>query len=379
VKVLPTLPENHYDALLTDPPSSISFMGQAWDSDRGGRAQWVNWLADVMRQALRCLKPGAHGLVWAIPRRSHWTALALEDAGFEVRDCIHHYFRSGFPKSLNVGLAIDAKLQVGKSNSRSLKVANECREGEGRLIPSGRNNGILGDVTGPRLLKNKPTTAQAKEWDGWGTGLKPAIEHWWLVRKPLSEKTVAANVLMWGTGALNIDASRIPLHSYKMDRQSYYQNWEERHESDFFTSMNAKGKRPVPKVPTQDWKAEYNGKPRPADPHPDSRYPSHFIVSEWGLLGEHSGFFHPPIYCPKARGCRGDGNDHPTVKPVELLKYFLTLLCRPGGNVLDCFAGSLSTAVACQELGLNFTGIEEEPRHCEIGTRRLVEGRKKNK
>jgi site-specific DNA-methyltransferase (adenine-specific) len=360
-QVLPLLRANAFDSLVTDPPASIKFMGQAWDSDRGGRRQWVSWLSQVMREAFRVLKPGAHGLIWAIPRRSHWTALALEDAGFEIRDCICHYFLRSLPKSLNVGLAIDAKLQFGKSNSRSLKLANDSREGEGRLIPGGRNNGILGDVTGPRLLKDKPTTDQAKEWGGWGTHLKPAIEYWWLVRKPLGEKTVPENVLKWGTGAMNIDASRIPLHEDKSGGFNRADGSTNYTKTCIFEDSNA---------------AKHE---RPSDPHSDSRYPSHFIVSDWALLGKHTGFFHPPIYCPKPtkkeknKGCEDlpQKNNHKTVKPVALMKYFITLLTRPGGSVLDCFAGSFTTGVAAQELGFGFTGIEENAESVQIGVRRL--------
>jgi site-specific DNA-methyltransferase (adenine-specific) len=399
LQVLPTLPADAFDALVTDPPASIGFMGQAWDGDRGGRRQWVSWLAQVMGEALRVLKPGAHGLVWAIPRRSHWTAWALEDAGFEIRDCLHHYFCQGFPKgTLEVGKAIDKKL----GTKRKVTGRKQIQDIRGR-------NGYAPGKKGKPMMDyeiTEPTSDFAKEWDGWSTGLKPAIEHWWLVRKPL-EGTVVENVLKWGTGALNIDASRIPLHHYKMDRQSYYQSWEERHESDFFTTMNAKA-RPKSQtgwnyqydrkegtvwgevfgkvkgwkgVPQQEWIGGFphwgsekdwkEGNPKPRDPHPDSRYPSHFIVSEWGLLGEHSGFFHPPIYSPKARKCRGEGNYHPTVKPAELMKYFITMLTRPGGSVLDCFAGSFTTGVAAQQLGMDFTGIELDAKYVQIGVRRL--------
>jgi site-specific DNA-methyltransferase (adenine-specific) len=180
--VLPKLQTNTFDSLVVDPPASIGFMGQAWDSDRGGRTRWVSWFAEVMGEAPRVLKPGAHALVWAIPRRSHWTAVGLEDAGFEIRDCLAHYFLNGFPKGLNVGLAIDAQRQWGDCSSRLLKVANESRPGGGRVISQGRNNGILGEVTGPRLKKDTPATPEGREWRGWGTHLKPAIEHWWLVR-----------------------------------------------------------------------------------------------------------------------------------------------------------------------------------------------------
>ncbi|MGL4898614.1 MAG: DNA methyltransferase, partial [Shewanella sp.] len=104
------------DALVTDPPAGISFMGKEWDSHKGGRDQWIAWLTEVMRECMRVLKPGAHGLVWAIPRTSHWTATALENAGFEVRDVITHHFGSGFPKSLDISKAIDKAAGAERKN-----------------------------------------------------------------------------------------------------------------------------------------------------------------------------------------------------------------------------------------------------------------------
>jgi DNA modification methylase len=379
-QVLAILPANTFDAMLIDPPAAISFMGQVWDSDRGGRKQWCAWLAGVMREALRVLKPGAHGLVWAIPRRSSWTALALEDAGFEIRDCIHHYFLTGFPKNMSLDKAIDKKLGydrevIGEICCRDIKGVNGYSPG-GEMKPG------IHQYTAA-------ASPEAKEWDGWGTHLKPAIEHWWLVRKPLGEKTVAENVIKWGTGALNIDASRIPVHQPKnngYDTMSYFRDWDY---GGWNQSYKPKGtynltksatfagnpkKTPFPEGATsvENIGKGYRGQPCPADPHPDTRYPSHFIVSDCELLDHHAGFFHPPIYSPKARKCRGEGNDHPTVKPVVLMKYFATLLTRPGGHVLDCFMGSGTTGVACRELGLAFTGIEQENKFIEIARRRLV-------
>ena len=337
-KVLPTLQADAYDSLITDPPASIGFMGQAWDGDRGGRENWVAWLTAIFRECVRVLKPGAHGLVWAIPRRSHWTALALEDAGFTIRDCIHHYFLTGFPKgSLDVGKAIDKRLGV----KREVVGTKRCMDIRGRhgYHPGRKNPTMTYEYTAP-------ASPEAEQWNGWGTALKPALEHWWLVRKPL-EGTVVDNVLKWGTGALNIGAARIPVYQPK------------RHFAKSATSPEKISKG-------------YRGKPRPADLHPETRYPSHFIVTDWGLLGEHTGFFHPPIYSPKAGKCRGEGNSHPTVKSVELMKHFITLLTRLNGHVLDCFAGSFTTAVACQELGRRFTGIELDPAYVASGVRRLV-------
>jgi DNA modification methylase len=314
-QVLPTLRAASFDSLITDPPASIGFMGQAWDGDRGGRREWCAWLAGIFGECLRVLKPGAHGLVWAIPRRSHWTALALEDAGFEIPDCINHYFLTGFPKSLDVAKAIDKELGVEREVIGSRR-ANDIRDRQ--LV--GSKKSMIYEYTAA-------ASPEAKRWNGWGTHLKPAIEHWWLVRKPLAEKTVAANVRKWGTGALNLAASRI------------------------MTQI---------------------AKSAPPNLFAGTRHPSHFIVSDSELLGAHAGFFHPPIYSPKARPCRGKGNYHPTVKPVELMKYFITLLTQPGGHVLDCFAGSFSLGVAAQLLGFPFTGIELEPAYVEIGMRRLA-------
>src|SRR5216684_1134608 len=107
LQVLKTLDSDSIDALVTDPPAGISFMGKAWDSNKGGREQWISWLSEVMGEVIRVLKPGAHGLVWALPRTSHWTATALENAGFEIRDVVTHLFGTGFPKSLDVAKAID--------------------------------------------------------------------------------------------------------------------------------------------------------------------------------------------------------------------------------------------------------------------------------
>lgn len=205
LKALSSLEENSISSLVTDPPAGISFMGKAWDSDKGGRDCWIAWLTDVMRECHRVLKPGAHGLIWAIPRTSHWTMTALENAGFEIRDVVTHLFGTGFPKSMDVSKAIDkeagAKREVvGRKSGRASYAVQDMRGG--KLI-GGANSGIdCSAITAP-------STDSARQWQGFGTALKPACEFWVLIRKPCSEKTVAKNVLKWGTGALNIDASRI--------------------------------------------------------------------------------------------------------------------------------------------------------------------------
>jgi DNA modification methylase len=171
------------DALVCDPPAGIGFMGKEWDHHKGGRREWIEWMTEIMRECLRVMKPGAHGLVWALPRTSHWTATALEDAGFEVRDVVTHLFGSGFPKSLDVSKAID-------------KAAGAERElvGYGKLNPRDKksyepkaSNDIFDRNKGMRKLAiTAPSTDAAKQWQGWGTSLKPAVERWLLVRKPLT-------------------------------------------------------------------------------------------------------------------------------------------------------------------------------------------------
>lgn len=199
---LAALAPDSVDAMVTDPPAGIAFMGRSWDTDKGGRDEWIAWLASIMREAYRVLKPGAHGLVWALPRTQHWTATALEDAGFEIRDVVTHLFGSGFPKNMNVAKAIDAHLGVKPTvvGQRTNAIGmNKSR------VEAGYRDKVV--AMNPDLTV--ATSPQAKAWDGWGTAIKPSAEAWILVRKPLAERTVAANVLRFGTGALNIDACRI--------------------------------------------------------------------------------------------------------------------------------------------------------------------------
>jgi len=148
IEVMKTMPENSVDTIITDPPAGISFMGKKWDSNKGGRDKWIEWLTEVMKECYRVAKPGSTALVWAIPRTSHWTATAIENAGWQVKDIIMHIFGSGFPKSHN----------IGKSTNK-------------------------------------------KEWTGYGTALKPAAEHWIVAQKP-NEGTYANNALKWGVSGL---------------------------------------------------------------------------------------------------------------------------------------------------------------------------------
>lgn len=203
------MPDASVDAVVTDPPAGIAFMGKAWDGDKGGREAWIDWLAAIMAEALRVLKPGGHALVWALPRTSHWTGTALERAGFEVRDVISHLFGSGFPKSLDVSKGVD-KLAGAE---RPIVEERTMMQGGGTSLQMrmGPTREVRADITSPA------TAAAALQ--GWGTALKPAAEFWFLCRKPF-RGSVVRNVLEHGTGAINIDASRVP-HANAADLESH--------------------------------------------------------------------------------------------------------------------------------------------------------------
>ena len=210
IEFMKNMPDKCVDTIITDPPAGISFMGKDWDSDKGGKDQWIAWLTDVMKECLRVSKPGATALVWAIPRTSHWTATAIENAGWEVRDVITHLFGSGFPK------ATDISKQLDKGYER--EVIGENPNAKGRQ----KNTGKFGGQEGEELAKiprysdiTSPATPEAKLWNGWKShGLKPASEHWIMAVKP-NEGTYAQNALKWGVSGLNIDGGRINLNGDK--------------------------------------------------------------------------------------------------------------------------------------------------------------------
>ncbi len=375
------------DALVTDPPAGIAFMGKDWDKDKGGRDSWVAWMTEVMRECMRVLKPGAHGLVWALPRTSHWTATALENAGFEIRDVVTHLFGTGFPKSLDVSKAIDKAAgakpvtigrKMGATNVAGLK-HDDAQQSGGAYMQ-----------TGKYINETAPATDSARQWQGWGTALKPASEHWVLVRKPCSEKTVAANVLKWGTGAINVDASRI----VASDQAALAKNWD-RNQSE----CNKSGAI-----------AREGGDLKPidlSDRVPIGRFPANLVLDEEAaaMLDEQSGISpsnrrsskigdksagitgwrgteaNPPgdsggasrfFYVAKAsKTDRGADNKHPTVKSTKLMSYLCRLVTPPGGLILDPFAGSGSTGVAAKAEGFRFLGIEKDAEYIKIAEKRM--------
>ena len=355
---LKDLPDNSVDSIVTDPPYGLSFMSKKWDYDVPSVEIWT--------ECLRVLKPGGHLLSFSGSRTYHRMAVRIEDAGFEIRDQIMWIYGSGFPKSLNIGKAAD-KLQ---GNEREVV---GTKRGQGN-IPNDRGNWGLKPHTDVIVDKGQ------SEWEGWGTALKPAHEPIVVARKPLSEKSVALNVLKWGTGGLNIDVSRI---GYNDDKPKG--TWLDREDGN---SWNKDYKR------TEDW-----------EPNNTGRWPANIILDEEAgqILDEQSGISKSTpdkrttktptgqmfgtgkitshndkggasrfFYCPKtSKKDRDEDNNHPTVKPTSLMEYLIKLITPVNGTVMDPFMGSGSTGKASVRNGFDFIGIEREEEYIKIAEARI--------
>ncbi len=434
IEILKTLPDNSVDSIVTDPPyhltsitkrfgkegsspaqygtdgafarASKGFMGKEWD---GGD---IAFRTDVWSECYRVLKPGGHLLSFGGSRTYHRMAVAIEDAGFEVRDQIMWIYGSGFPKSHNIGKAID-KIQ---GNER--EVIGDYETSIPQITP-------WQDVDRFES-KNQQTKGNGK-WEGWGTALKPAHEPICMARKPLSEKSIAENVLKHGTGGINIDDCRIgsevrttPIHSddvkddttmfglHKTIQHHREETTEGRFPANIMFDEEA-GKlldeqSGVSK--SQKRKPEYNKPtehtntytPKASDYRDDNTYSD---------KGGASRFFYCPKVSKKERDMNmtGEGkiegsmlanngdtmalgsaslkgepkqllpkkNHHPTVKPIKLMEYLITLVTPKGGVVLEPFMGSGSTGIAAKNLGMSFIGIEKEQEYFDIAKQRIGE------
>ena len=338
LEVLATLPDNSVDSIVTDPPYGLSFMGKKWDYDVPSVAIW--------EQCLRVLKPGGHLLAFAGTRTQHRMACRIEDAGFEIRDIIAWVYGSGFPKSLDVSKAID-------------KAAGAEREvlGMGAAYCShiARGEKCPGHPTADRSLAGlnihaaatAPATPEAQQWAGWGTALKPALEPITMARKPFSS-TVAANVIQYGTGAINVDGCRVGTES-RWNPSAGHKDLE--------------NKRTVTPISSHK---EFDGR------QCVGRWPANIIHdgSNEAALSLKSGarFF----YTAKAgKVDRESENNHPTVKPTMLMAYLCRLITQPGGTILDPFMGSGSTGKAATINGFRFIGIERDPEYHKISEARI--------
>lgn len=422
LKGLEKFPDNHFTAIVTDPPAGINFMGLDFDKDKGGRDSWINWMCEIAKECLRVVKPGAHVLVWALPRTSHWTATAWENAGWEVRDKISHIFAQGFPKSLSVSLKLDQ--MVGAK--RKIVCENPGSVGRTTTI-KGNNYGRMRKRKGniDKYFITKSATKKAKQYDGYGTGLKPAIEDWILLRAPISEKTIVKNILKWGTGCLNIDGARIQIDPKDKNlRPKGSKSFNKKGGKTFkgITGRNYrdnagntlninKGRWPANVIFDEcaacllnkqsgirkGWSSQKHNKFNPYggnalnksatkrdglhEGYNDSGGASRFFKvvdnnDSFIYNEEISRFF----FCAKASPRERAGNKHPTVKPVRLLEYLIKLVTLPEFNlILDPFMGSGSTAIACENLGIDWIGFEKDKEYCKQARNRIQYYGKKRK
>ena len=382
---LAEMPDCSIDAIVTDPPYGLSFMGKKWDYDVPSE--------DIWKECLRVLKPGGHLLAFAGTRTQHRMAVRIEDAGFEIRDMIAWVYGSGFPKSLDVSKAID------KAAGAERKIISETKTNSGGMAhisktnaehgfrPAAYNGHSLDDSAKNCIQITAPATPEAQQWAGWGTALKPALEPITVARKPF-KGTVAANVLAHGTGGLNVDGCRVE----GRERTEYGLANSTRSAGNTYGTPSAtadfdasKGRWPANLIhdgsdevvglfpqtgkgnggaPYSYSGKEYNNQDSSMFNGDKPQSPSNFNDS-----GSAARFF----YCAKtSKRERGEGNNHPTVKPIALMSHLCRLVTPPGGTVLDPFMGSGSTGMAAEVEGFDFVGIELDPDYFAIAEQRIT-------
>jgi DNA methylase len=354
--VLRTLPDASVDSVVTDPPYELGFMGKSWDSTG------IAYDVTVWRECLRVLKPGGHLLAFGGSRTYHRLACAVEDAGFEIRDQIMWIYGSGFPKSLDVSKAIDKSLGGEREQTRAGIVQ---RGGLGEDWDTGSSS------SRPRF--DKPATEAARQWQGWGTALKPAHEPIVVARKPLIG-TVAANVLEHGTGAINVDGCRVatdetiaPFGSPKRSSGGIMNATDAPREQ---FSQCAAGRWPANVIHdgSEEVLAAFGSAARffyTAKASGNDRevgLEEFDLVAAGGMQGRNDGSL-GSITMRK--------NHHPTVKPTDLMRYLVKLVTPPGGTVLDPFAGSGSTGRGADIEQFDAILIELNPEYAAIARKRI--------
>lgn len=415
--VLAELPDSSVDSVCTDPPYGLEFMGRDWDSFKPSDAKirtrvdgrtngavksvvstpeayrdgepFQHWCTAWASECLRVLKPGGHLLSFGGSRTWHRLAAAIEDAGFEIRDSIAWLYGSGFPKSLDVSKAIDKaagaeRTVVGTGRWAGRESANDL--------------GIINDDSwqgGAPRMETAPSTAAAKQWQGWGTALKPAFEPIVVARKPLSG-TVAANVLEHGVGALNIDACRVATDEDTRRNAAGGDNGllgegtfkiRERRIED---KAQPAGRWPTNVVLDEDQAAELDQQsgvlnsgtmragterqPRVGGTIYGTDSKTFAPADTYGDSGGASRFF--PVFryeakAPSSERPTANGVAHPTVKPLDLMRWLVRLVTPPHGLVLEPFAGSGTTAEACIHEHMRCIAIEREADYLPLITARL--------
>ncbi len=373
-EVMQAMDAESVDSIVSDPPYGLSFMGKGWDHGVPGVEFW--------EAALRVAKPGAHLLAFGGTRTFHRLTVAIEDAGWDIRDCLMWVYGSGFPKSHDVSKAIDkaagAERELGpKRVSADGTVAHDGagKRHEGYERPWRADKQAVERNT--RI--SYPATDAARQWQGWGTALKPAWEPIILARKPLSG-TVAENVLRHGTGALNVDGCRVvdevlAAQVRGVTRMGTFQDAEGNETPERTCRWPANvihdGSEEVVGMFPVTAASKSGGKAGWQDQYVGGTYKPIERTGYDEAPGSAARFF----YCAKAskadrdEGC--EANHHPTVKPTALMRYLCRLITPPDGLVFDPFTGSGSTGKAAMLEGFRFLGAELSPEYIEIARARI--------
>ena len=376
------IPSNTFDSVVTDPPYGINFMNKKWDKvDSNFHYNWA-------KEVLRVTKPGGYMLVFSSPRTFHRMAVDVENAGWEVKDCLMWLYGEGFPKSLNIAKAIDSFYnEEGEYGDYKTKDHAYLRKNGNETLHEGYHRPWRDDEEAVEKNKRKyiPATEEAKKWNGWHTALKPAWEPIFLFRKSLSEKSIVENVLKHGVGAMNIEDCRIPTeNSEKTGR------WPANLilDDDPFIVDN---------LPKNKSKSSLRNNKVSNFKFYDDKDKKNVVSAGFDDEGSVTRFF----YCPKSRpgekeyglddfefSIVDDGRDkkidnpylrgktqrkniHPTVKPVKLLTHLVRMITPEGGTVFDPFMGSGSTGIACVIENKDFYGIEIEKDYFDIAKARI--------
>lgn len=478
--VLKAMPDASVDAICTDPPYEITFMGRAWD------ASGIAFNPEVWEECLRVLKPGGHLLAFGAPRAYHRMTVAIEDAGFEIRDSIHWVFGSGFPKGQDMGKAIDRRREdrakvlkvtawlasardaagwsnaqidalfgyngmgglwttqgkaaivpqlgqwdrireaIGFDDTEIRPLVVELNERKGRLgeswearevvgkrsVLTRKSDHLYGDFSGDDRL-TLPSSEAARQWEGWNTSLKPAHEAIVLARKSTGFNSTVANVLEYGTGALNIAACRVEPTGESRPRigeASQETRYSDRGGTNFAPLPGVRGGAPEgrwptnlvfthsalcvedgpcePPCPVAELDRQSGVRPGSHSQRDLNAYTDRNKVYGKGVgnvpTGERTGFNDTggasrffPVFRYEAKASSSerpkldDGTAHATVKPLDLMKFLVRLITPPGGVVLDPFAGSGTTGEACVIEGFQSVLIELEQSHAELIKQRL--------
>jgi DNA modification methylase len=401
LELIRTLADSSVDACVTDPPyalvsitkrwsgdgpppahpvyarASAGFMGKAWDTGD------VAHSAEFWREVYRVLKPGGHVLAFAGTRTHHRLACAIEDAGFEIRDSVYWTYGSGFPKSHDVSKGIDKAAGAEREvvGSKLGQPGYSLAVGKGRSTLNSAVDGSLNNSAAECAI-TAPATPEAIRWAGWGTALKPAVEPICMARKPLSEGTVAANVLRWGTGAINVDGCRVEAPGADLGRNNNARtegtSYVVQREAMRIDNSGGLGRWPANLI--------HDGSDEVLAAFPETGISS---GGSRGAGGQHGAFspinaqpdFKPGFgdtgsaarffYAAKADADDRLGSRHPTVKPVDLMQYLVRLVTPKGGLVLDPFAGTGTTGEAAIREGMRAILIEREPEYLADIKRRL--------